>query len=181
MASAGAETVPKCIPGFLEPEAWPATTRENSEKAAARAAALLSDSKATTLFLSKLGLTEIPGEFFADPAVSSKLRVLEVDDNLLSELPKQLGECFVVKTISCANNRLLTLPKSLGRCEWLQAIDCSHNRLEAFPSQIGGCPRLTVLLCSGNALEMTLESLLIDGDGISQTAILRHLKQVSRG
>ncbi|GFR46878.1 hypothetical protein Agub_g8519 [Astrephomene gubernaculifera] len=89
----------------------------------------------------------------------SSLKVLVLDDNLLSELPAEVGRLGRLERLSLRNNRLRSLPDSLGALGALQSLAVSANQLASLPEQLGECGRLEELDAQGNELESIPASL----------------------
>ncbi len=70
------------------------------------------------------------------------LKVLNMSDNLLTQLPDTFHTMTVLTELSVANNQLSTLPPSLMYAEMLQTLTINGNRMSSLPSVIGSLPRL---------------------------------------
>ncbi len=116
-------------------------------------------------------LTELPHEILT---LAETLEVLDVSNNLLSELPEWLVELPKLKIVFASNNRFTRLPLVLGRCEKLEMVGFKSNQIvrvaeESLPEQLrwliltdnqitklpeslGYRPRLQKLALAGNKL-----------------------------
>lgn len=117
-------------------------------------------------------LTELPQEILT---LADTLEVLDVSNNLLSELPEWLTELAQLKIVFVSNNRFTRLPLVLGRCKKLEMVGFKSNQIvrvseESLPEQLrwliltdnqiaelpeslGYRPRLQKLALAGNQLK----------------------------
>lgn len=107
------------------------------------------------------------------PPAAPQLRILDVSENRLSALPRELASLRELKTLKCGRNRvaeaeagalqlpalqLLELPRNcLARVPPLPAslttLDLSHNSLVTLPaSSVAHLPALRTLVLAGNQL-----------------------------
>lgn len=75
------------------------------------------------------------------------LVVLEVPNNRLSRLPKELGYLSSLATLIVANNRLRRLPKSLRHIHGLRRVIAAANRITFFPPWLFTLQELEVRSC----------------------------------
>ncbi|KLN63941.1 leucine-rich repeat-containing protein kinase family protein [Vibrio sp. VPAP30] len=116
-------------------------------------------------------LTELPQEILA---LADTLEILDVSNNLLSELPEWLTELKQLKIVFASSNRFTHLPLVLGRCDKLEMVGFKSNQIvrvaeESLPEQLrwliltdnqiaklpeslGYRPRLQKLALAGNKL-----------------------------
>lgn len=116
-------------------------------------------------------LTELPQEILT---LAETLEILDVSNNLLSELPEWLVKLPKLKIVFASNNRFTRLPLVLGRCEKLEMVGFKSNQIvrvaeESLPEQLrwliltdnqitklpeslGYRPRLQKLALAGNKL-----------------------------
>ncbi|GIL70394.1 hypothetical protein Vretimale_3584 [Volvox reticuliferus] len=80
------------------------------------------------------------------------LKMLVLDDNLLQELPEEIGQLKRLERLSVSGNRLHALPPAIGGLESLQALVVSRNALETLPDELGSCARLEELDAQSNDL-----------------------------
>ena len=83
-------------------------------------------------------------------ALPKKLRWLILTDNLIAELPSELGSCSSLQKLMLAGNRLQYLPSQLANCEQLELLRISANRLQKLPECLLSLPRLSWLAFAGN-------------------------------
>ena len=106
-----------------------------------------------TLNLNRNVLEELP-----DALVSLiALRDLDVSENKLSSLPSGMGE-LCLTTLSAADNELASLPESLVKMTSLVELDVGGNQLTELPQAIGSLPSLNLLVVSDNQLTELPES-----------------------
>lgn len=117
------------------------------------------------------GLTEFPPEIYD---LSPSLEILNLSDNLFTDLPDDLPRLENLRIVFFSGNRFTHLPEVLGRCPKLEMIGfrsnaistispaalppllrwlvLTDNRLTSLPPEIGNCKRLQKLMLSGNLL-----------------------------
>ena len=81
------------------------------------------------------GLSEFPEEIFS---LAGTLEILDLSDNLMSELPERMSELTKLKIIFFANNKFEVFPKVLAKCPVLDMIGFKSNQIttvaeNAFP------------------------------------------------
>ncbi len=112
------------------------------------------EQQATTLKLSRLGLSELPESL----GQLTQLAKLVLSDNQLSLLPESLIQLTQLTKLDLAGNQLTTLPESLCQLTQLTALDLSRNRLTALPEWLGRLTLLTKLFVFANRLTSLPES-----------------------
>ncbi len=103
---------------------------------------------ATTLDLSGLRLETIPPEI----GNLSKLQVLYLYDNHLTELPPEIGNLSNLEVILAHNNRLTALPSEIGNLSNLQNLHLGGNQIGELPPEIGQLVNLQRLSLNFNQL-----------------------------
>lgn len=122
--------------------------------------------------LSKQGLTEFPEQLLK---LTKCLRTLELSENKLPSIPREIGSFTLLKSLnishnrltsipaevgnlkkleafSMSNNRITTLPASLSKLQAVRDVNLSHNKLSVFPTQLAGLKNLDSLSLSHNNL-----------------------------
>ena len=80
-----------------------------------------------------------------------RLRVLRLDHNLLSTLPQAIGELTCLESLSVSKNTLLTLPMSIGNLsKSLKYLNFSGNAIKFLPMEIGALSGLRELFMDHN-------------------------------
>ncbi|KAL0265771.1 UNVERIFIED_CONTAM: hypothetical protein PYX00_011486 [Menopon gallinae] len=92
------------------------------------------------------GHEEVPWEVFDD----TDLQRLDLFNNRLTTLPKEIGSLSQLQELWLKNNRLTTLPKEIESLSQLQKLDLSGNQLTALPKEIGSLSQLQELYLYGN-------------------------------
>ena len=87
------------------------------------------------------------------------LKVLDLSNNLLRELPADLGRMSSLVELTVADCQLERLPDSLCGLPGLEIIHADRNRLTRLPAGLGLCARLRDLTVSENELVLLPESL----------------------
>lgn len=83
-------------------------------------------------------------------ALPPKLRWLILTDNLIEQLPAEIGRCGQLQKLMLAGNRLRQLPLSLATCSRLELLRISANCLDELPNWLLTLPRLSWLAYAGN-------------------------------
>ncbi|XP_035699357.1 leucine-rich repeat-containing protein 40-like isoform X2 [Branchiostoma floridae] len=125
----------------------------------------------TKLILASNKLSELSPDLNQLPA----LVVLDVHDNELTSLPKEIGDLQHLQKLNVSHNKLQSLPpelchltnllylhvdynkltelpNDLGTLEHIEDLDLSHNELATLPPSIGYVSRLTKFNASNNKL-----------------------------
>ncbi|MGC9393441.1 MAG: leucine-rich repeat domain-containing protein [Anaerolineae bacterium] len=140
--------------------------RQAVEEALARAA-----KGSTWLYLSDMGLREVPPEVWdlahlteldlrdnrlkvlpPDIARLTNLERLSLDGNRLEVLPPEIGQLAHLEWLDLDGNRLTTLPPEFARLQALTHLQLQYNRWETFPDVILELPNLELLFLAGNQL-----------------------------
>jgi hypothetical protein len=117
------------------------------------------------------GLTSFPLEILS---LADSLEILDLSNNQLSTLPKELKQLQKLRIIFASNNNFEALPEVLGQCENLEMVGfksnrikqvkgsslplklrwliLTNNRIETLPDALGERPRLQKLALAGNRL-----------------------------
>lgn len=82
------------------------------------------------------------------------LKELNVSNNLLEELPPNLGDFKTLETIVCKQNTLTSLPASICKLSHLRVLDVRGNHLACLPKGIGKLRKLETLLLGQNHIEL---------------------------
>ncbi|MEJ5308421.1 MAG: leucine-rich repeat domain-containing protein [Anaerolineae bacterium] len=125
----------------------------------------------TWLYLSDLGLREIPPQVWEfehltqldlngnrievlppDIARLTNLERLSLDGNRLEALPPEIGQLSHLQWLDLDNNRLTSLPPEFARLQALTHLQIQYNRWETFPAEILELPNLESLFLAGNRL-----------------------------
>lgn len=96
-----------------------------------------------------------------------KLKKLDLWNCEIKELPKEFFELKQLKVLEISCNQLTFLPKELIELKQLEVLDLSHNQLTTLPNEILELPKLKKLIIFKNPFETpvilkTLDSLIID-------------------
>ncbi|EPG84205.1 leucine-rich repeat domain-containing protein [Leptospira santarosai] len=81
-----------------------------------------------------------------------EVRILDLSENQLTILPKEIGKLQKLQLLDLSRNRLITLPKEIERLQNLLSLDLNENQLTTLPKEIGKLQKLQELGLSGNRL-----------------------------
>ena len=87
------------------------------------------------------------------PSGSKMLRVLDLEDTPIDELPNKLFKLFNLRYLSLRGTLVKELPKSIGGLLNLQTLDIRDTQIKALPRGIGKLQNLRHLImygCTGN-------------------------------
>ena len=123
-------------------------------------------------------LTSFPAEIFD---LADSLEILDLSNNKLSELPKNLAELYQLKTLFLNNNLFTEVPEVLSTCPHLDLISLKSNQVAQFkehavpkktrwliltdnkltqlPSSIGDLQCLQKFMLAGNQLKSLPDSM----------------------
>eukprot|EP00944_MAST-04C_sp_MAST-4C-sp1_P007657 g7657.t1 len=81
------------------------------------------------LYLSNNSFVELPEELFA-----LNLKLLNVDGNMLTEIPEEIGDLQTLSSLKLNNNNNISeVPDSIGKLRKLLDIDLRNNAIEKLP------------------------------------------------
>lgn len=86
------------------------------------------------------------------PEYYSSLKVLKLENNLLSSLPPLIGNMTSLTVLTLALNRLTSLPQSIGELKTLLSLTLNDNQLTSLPSTLHQLQLLSALNLSFNLL-----------------------------
>ena len=102
----------------------------------------------THLSLDENQLSELPKEI----SELTNLIYLSLDENQLSELPKEISELTNLTTLNLYNNQLSELPKEISELTNLTTLNLDSNELSELPKEISELTGLQELNLDGNQL-----------------------------
>jgi len=91
-------------------------------------------------------------------SLPKRLRWLILTDNLLGELPPELGQRTCLQKLMLAGNRLKYLPEEMEALQRLELLRVAANRFDELPEWLYSLPRLAWLAFSGNPFSDVAES-----------------------
>uniref|UniRef100_A0A2N9H1K2 NB-ARC domain-containing protein n=1 Tax=Fagus sylvatica TaxID=28930 RepID=A0A2N9H1K2_FAGSY len=80
------------------------------------------------------------------PSGSKMLRVLDLEDALIDELPDELFKLFNLRYLNLRGTLVKELPKSIGKLLNLQTLDIRNTKVKALPRAIGKLKNLRHLI-----------------------------------
>lgn len=100
-------------------------------------------------------LTSFPSEILT---LADSLEILDLSNNQLTSLPKELVQLKKLKIIFASNNLFSTLPEVLGECENLEMVGFKANKINTVPAN--SLPaKLRWLILTDNCIELLPDSL----------------------
>ncbi|MEH6446384.1 MAG: leucine-rich repeat-containing protein kinase family protein [Oceanospirillaceae bacterium] len=100
-------------------------------------------------------LTQFPLEILS---LADSLEILDLSNNQLSSLPKEIAQLKKLKILFASNNQFTTLPEALGACTNLQMIGFKSNQINYVPAD--SLPlKLRWLILTGNQIEVLPDTL----------------------
>lgn len=82
----------------------------------------------------------------------TNLHKLNLEANMLQELPDEFGGLCFLTHLKLRRNRLRTLPSTLCMLDTLEELDISNNLIETIPDELGDMVALTKLVADFNYL-----------------------------
>ena len=73
------------------------------------------------------------------------LKELDLCDNQLEEIPKEIGSLINLQKLNLYNNQLKEIPKEIGSLINLQILNLNHNQLKEIPKEIESLINLCVI------------------------------------
>ncbi|MGF1758664.1 leucine-rich repeat-containing serine/threonine-protein kinase [Photobacterium sagamiensis] len=121
-------------------------------------------------------LTSFPLEILS---LADSLEILDISNNQLASLPKELMQLQRLKIIFASNNHFETLPEVLGQCPNLEMVGFKSNKINQVPEN-SLPPKLRWLILTDNHIE-TLPDALGERPRLQKLALagnrLTHLPQ----
>lgn len=71
-----------------------------------------------------------------------QLRLLDLSNNLLTELTNSIGDLVGLKVLRLANNSVEVIPATLGNLSLLEELNLAKNRIKILPREIKGNPQI---------------------------------------
>ena len=110
------------------------------------------------------------------------LEILNLGNNKLNKLPKEIGNLFHLKKLILSHNKLKKLPIEIGGLYNLVLLDLSYNELIEIPKEMGKLKKLLYLELNNNKLTNLPKEM---GDiqnlqnlNISDTEIKKSIKEI---
>ena len=82
----------------------------------------------------------------------SNLNWLHLENNQLTQIPKELGQLLNLNRLWLQNNQLTQIPKELGQLLNLEWLDLKNNQLTQIPKELGQLLNLEWLRLENNQL-----------------------------
>lgn len=78
------------------------------------------------------------------------LTTLHLDGNSLTTLPEEIGQLQKLEKLDLSSNQLTVLPKEIEQLQNLRELDLNRNKLTTLPNEIGQLQNLKNLYLRGN-------------------------------
>jgi Leucine-rich repeat (LRR) protein len=127
--------------------------------------------------LCRFGLSEFPPEISRFPLQFLSLTDINMDENRLSTLPREVGKLTNLTVLSLAKNLFRACPSILGKLFNLTDINLERNLLTYLPMEIGSLTALKTLHVHGNRLSHPPMEIV----KLGVSSILRFLKVFAQG
>ena len=105
------------------------------------------------LELAKLGMTSMPLEILRPP-FSPEVRVLNLTDNQIEEVPPEISNCSELTQLKLFGNKLKSIPVEIVKLNRLKLLWLGSNKLKSVPNEVGRLTGLEALSLDQNELEM---------------------------
>ena len=76
------------------------------------------------------------------------LEVLNLNDNEISSLPKEIGDLTNLKDLYLGRNKLKMLPKEIGNLKNLEILHLGNNDFKVLPKELGNLKNLEADNCT---------------------------------
>lgn len=126
--------------------------------------------------INHMGLRKFPVTFLQ----MNHLKIINLNDNAISELPYRIGELQSLRELRLANNRLQSLPYSLASLQ-LKVLDVSGNPLVTPPKEIVRKGRKEILgylkdLAEGSEPCYRTKLMIVGQENVGKTTLLQRLQ-----
>ncbi len=143
--------------GDLTPElqeildGWAKQAKDKEKRVEAKSiiTSFFKDRKKDSLGLSGLNLKSFPSGL---NKLLSRIRMLSLNDNCLTELPKEITQLHNLVLLGLSNNCLTELPQGIAELRNLSWLFLTNNQLTSLSKEIGSLQALTTLNLYGNRL-----------------------------
>lgn len=79
-----------------------------------------------------------------------RLKHLNLNGNRIGEIPREIGNCTLLEVFQCQNNFIETLPPTFGNIVALRVLELQNNKLSFLPAEIAKIPTIQEIHCDGN-------------------------------
>jgi len=86
------------------------------------------------------------------------LRVLDVSENKLTELPPDVGTCWSLRVLDFSSNQIKVIPDEIQQLPYLDTLKCYNNKILDIPDWVGTMP-LIEFNCFNNTVVQLPETL----------------------
>ncbi|MFT6801391.1 MAG: hypothetical protein ACJA2N_000562 [Salibacteraceae bacterium] len=101
--------------------------------------------------LSMIGFKSNQIETVPENAFPPLLKWLILTDNKIKEIPRSIGDCYLLQKFALAGNLLEELPVEMEKCLNLELLRVSANKLTSIPEWLFELPNLSWMAFGGNS------------------------------
>jgi Leucine-rich repeat (LRR) protein len=87
-----------------------------------------------------------------DPNIAKNVVRLDISDNEISEIPKEIGQLINLRQFYCTYNKISEIPKEIGQLINLREFWCCNNKISEIPKEIGQLIDLQKFNCIYNQI-----------------------------
>ncbi|WP_372364841.1 tetratricopeptide repeat protein [Candidatus Uabimicrobium sp. HlEnr_7] len=113
-------------------------------------------------FLTHLNLCQNELTEFPIQIANSPLTFLDISNNNIAIIPREIGKMSSLSTLNLAQNNLKEIPKEISLLSSLQELNLSKNNLQELPIEIIQLRNLKTLMLSGNTVSRKMCTFLKD-------------------
>ena len=139
--------------------------------------------KSRDLILSTFHLSKVTVSLQQLDFVCGGIRTLDLSDNNIQVLPRNLGMCAFLEALLVRDNRLAEFPQSAKQLKSLTHLDAAGNSLDSIPEMLTYTPNIKILDLSRNqitSLYRTVDSIASNASGGMNDALVAQKRAKSK-
>ncbi|XP_076648197.1 leucine-rich repeat 47 [Halictus rubicundus] len=94
------------------------------------------------------------------PAIKNNLKLLDISNNMLTIIPKEIGKLHAIVNFKVSKNVLTHLPQSLGSLPNLKYLDVSKNNLKYLPGSMRNLRLILLDVCENEFDGESMDSVI---------------------
>jgi len=98
-------------------------------------------------------LVTFPSEFYESASLSSTLKILELENQSINDVPKEISRLSLLQTLIIQDSDLKNVPSQIGDLAAMKNLQLCGNTLTIIPPDIGKLAKLETLTLCDNFLE----------------------------